>query len=146
MISGLSLGVLVVEAARKSGSLLTANFAVEQNREVFAVPGSVYALQHAGTNRLIQSGAKLVQSAQDVLDELHGFDTPHAREARASRSLSRLEQEVIDGIQAGSTSVDLLCERLACQAPQILSVLTSLELSGLLVRTGPDSFSVVQTP
>jgi DNA processing protein len=146
VISGLSLGVLVVEAAKQSGSLLTANFAVEQNREVFAIPGSIYTLQHVGTNKLIQSGAKLVQSVQDILDELHGFDAPRAGETRASLPLSELEHKVIESIQTGSTSVDLLCERLACQAPQILVVLTGLELSGLLVRTGPDSFSVVQAP
>ncbi|MHB8071304.1 MAG: DNA-processing protein DprA [Candidatus Cryosericum sp.] len=146
VISGLSLGVLVVEAAKQSGSLLTANFAVEQNREVFAVPGSVYALQHVGTNRLIQSGAKLVESPQDVLDELRGFDASPAGRGRLPRPLSELEQRVVDGIQAGSTSVDLLCERLTCKAPQILSVLTNLELGGLLVRTGPDSFSVTQIP
>jgi len=144
VISGLSLGVLVVEAAKQSGSLLTANFAVEQNREVFAIPGSIYAPQHVGTNKLIQSGAKLVQSAQDILDELPGFHTLCTEGRDLSRNLSELEQKVIESVQAGSTSVDLLVAQLSCPAPQILSALTSLELRGIVIRTGPDVFAVVR--
>jgi DNA processing protein len=142
VISGLSLGVLVVEAAKESGSLITANFALEQNREVFAIPGSIYAPQHVGTNALIKSGAKLVQSAEDVLDELPGFKI--LPEEHSSEALSQQELAIADCIQTGCTSVDLLCERLAYTAPQVLSVLTSLELRGLLVRRGPDSFAIVQ--
>jgi DNA processing protein len=145
VISGLSLGVLVVEAARESGSLLTANFALEQNREVFAIPGSIYAPQHVGTNTLIQSGAKLVQSVSDVFDELPAFKGVAPGDERSSATLSQQEQEVVACIRSGCTSVDLLCEHLACAAPQVLSVLTSLELQGLLVRRGPDSFAIAQS-
>ena len=145
VISGLSLGVLVVEAAKESGSLLTANFALEQNREVFAIPGSIYAPQHVGTNALIKAGAKLVQSVNDVLDELPGFKAVDAPDERPSMALSQQEQSIIGCIQTGCTSVDLLCERLTCTAPQVLRALTSLELRGLLIRRGPDSFAILQS-
>jgi DNA processing protein len=145
VISGLSLGVLVVEAAKESGSLLTANFALEQNREVFAIPGSIYAPQHVGTNALIKSGAKLVQSVHDILEELTGYKAAVTPDQCPSAALTPHEQSVIGCIQTGCTSVDLLCERLTWPAPQVLSVLTSLELRGLLVRRGPDSFAIVQS-
>ncbi|HWQ21489.1 MAG TPA: DNA-processing protein DprA, partial [Clostridia bacterium] len=146
VISGLSLGVVVVEAARQSGSLLTANFALEQNREVFAVPGSIYAPQHVGTNGLIKSGAKLVQCVADILDELPQFRAATLDDEVPCAALSAPEQAVVDCIQSGGTSVDLLCQRLGYATPQVLTILTGLELRGFLVRLGPDSLAIARRP
>lgn len=143
VISGLSAGVLVVEAARESGSLWTANFALEQNREVFAIPGSIYAPLHVGTNALIKMGAKLVQSLQDILDELPGLAVLRAGNEPSDIPLLPREQEVVSCIQDGYTSIDLMCEHLARSAPQVLSILTGLELRGLVLRQGPDTFALV---
>jgi DNA processing protein len=143
IISGLSLGVLVVEAAKESGSLLTANFALEQNREVFAIPGSIYAPQHVGTNALIKTGAKLVQSIQDVLDEFPGLSTKVSSDAVVNKQMTQEDRDVVECIQRGFSSVDLICEQLAWPAPHVLSVLTGLELRGMVVRQGPDAFGVI---
>lgn len=144
IISGLSLGTTVVEAAHHSGSLLTATFALEQNREVFAVPGSIYAVQHAGTNKLIQSGAKLIQSARDILDELPAYKEAPRKTYPIDVPLSEQEQSILNILRDGGMSVDLLCQRLSCPTPQLLSALMRLELEGIVIRTAPDTFAAVE--
>ncbi|MEA2062450.1 MAG: DNA-processing protein DprA, partial [Gemmatimonadota bacterium] len=113
IISGLSLGVLVVEAGKKSGALITAEYAADQNREVFAVPGDpARGLSH-GTNRLIQRGAKLVTRVEDVLDELGGAPVAHRAETDQAQKqheiepvLSREERQVFDTLSSEPRHVD----------------------------------------
>jgi DNA processing protein len=95
IISGLSLGVVVVEAAKNSGALITANFAAEQGRTVFAVPGKASSITSAGTNELIKDGAVLVQSADDVIDELSIKEIPHPGAVDRTAKIARMTKEYI---------------------------------------------------
>ena len=129
LISGLARGCLVVEAALASGSLITARSAVEQGRDVFAIPGSIHSPLSKGCHLLIKSGAKLVECADDVLAELNGFrasgfDTSpgSATAAPATGLLSHMGHDPVD--------VDALCARAGLSADQVSSELLRLELEG----------------
>jgi DNA processing protein len=138
IISGLSLGVLVSEAASNSGSLITAKLALEQGREVFAVPGSVREEACRGSNGLIKEGAKLVERAQDVLDEI--LPQVDARQRAAlhlggTRSdprepLGKEDALVYDALSYEARSVDAVIESTGLSAAQVAAILLSLELYG----------------
>ncbi len=140
IISGLSSGVVVVEASEESGALVTAVHALEQNREVFAVPGDVMLPSTAGSNRLLREGARLVTCAQDVIEELApsiGAElAPVQMTATPLQPLSEDEEEVLECLSHVPVHVDELCEQLGREAPAVLPVLLSLELRGL-VRQEP---------
>jgi DNA processing protein len=128
LISGLAQGCLVVEAALASGSLITARSAAEQGREVFAIPGSIHSPVSKGCHQLIKSGAKLVESAEDVLGELGGFrasgfaSTVHPGTAESGGLLQHMGHDPVD--------VDALCVRAGMSAEQVSSELLRLELAG----------------
>jgi DNA processing protein len=132
VISGLSRGCLVVEAALASGSLITARTAVDQGREVFAIPGSIHSPLSKGCHALIKSGAKLVESADDVLSELAGFrpsgyasTTTVERDAKAPG-----EDTLLAHMGHDPVDVDSLCLRAGMSAEQVSSELLRLELDG----------------
>lgn len=138
IISGLSLGVLVGEAAIDSGSLITAKLALEQGRDVFAVPGSIKEHACRGSNRLIKEGARLVEEARDILEDL--LPQIDARQ-RASLCLDgtpadtyaplrKEEMAVYEALSYESQSVDAVIERTGLSAAQVAATLLSLELSG----------------
>jgi DNA processing protein len=128
LISGLARGCLVVEAALASGSLITARIAADQGRDVFAIPGSIHSPLSKGCHALIKAGAKLVESAEDVLGELAGFrpsgyaNTAQATAAPATGLLAVMGHDPVD--------VDSLCERAGLTAEQVASELLRLELDG----------------
>jgi len=138
VISGMSLGTVVVEATRKSGSLITARLAAEQNREVFAVPGSIQSFKSAGTHTLIKQGAKLVENAQDVLEELSAFiDAPKVTKYqdpdRTARDLSLLTPEelaVYKLLSPYPEHIDTIVRKTTIEPGKILSILLQLELNG----------------
>lgn len=135
LISGLSVGCLVVEAALGSGSLITARCAAEQGREVFAIPGSIHSPLAKGCHALIKSGAKLVESADDVLAELPGFGSlaraKTATRASAPRTAdAENEDPVLANMGFDPVDVDLLCARMGWPVERVTSELLRLELEG----------------
>jgi DNA processing protein len=138
LISGLSLGVVVVEATEKSGSLITATLAVEQGREVFAVPGEVGSSRSRGAHRLIRQGAKLVESVDDIIEEIAPqlLDRTGSATQRAPRVLpqnaSDANRTIFALLQENTLQVDQVIERTGMSAAQVLETLLDLELQGLL--------------
>ena len=129
LISGLARGCLVVEAALASGSLITARAAAEQGREVFAIPGSIHSPLSKGCHALIKSGAKLVESAEDVLTELAGF-RPSAFASTTKETSSGRDSGLLAHMGHDPVDVDSLCSRAGMSAEQVSSELLRLELDG----------------
>lgn len=150
VISGMSLGTLVVEATRNSGSLITARLAAEQNREVFAIPGSIQSFKSAGTHVLIKQGAKLVEHVQDILDELNLQDwTPspassefREKPARILPPLSEAEVLVFQALSTYPVHSDELARRLSLASGKLMAILLQLEVKGLVHQTAGNYFSI----
>jgi DNA processing protein len=142
IISGLSMGVLVVEAALNSGSLITAKHALEQGREIFAIPGSIHNPIARGCHRLIRQGAKLVETADDILEEISAL-LPVERpcvdrvEANADNQFSQAldpdHQKLLNCLAYDPMPIDELVDRSGFAAPEVASMLLILELEGCVV-------------
>jgi DNA processing protein len=129
LISGLAQGCLVVEAALASGSLITARSAADQGREVFAIPGSIHSPLSKGCHALIKSGAKLVESAEDILTELVGF-RPSGLASTVAESVEPAQPGLLQHMGHDPVDVDSLCSRAGLSAEQVSSELLRLELDG----------------
>ena len=142
IISGLSMGVVVVEARVRSGALLTARFALDQNREVFAVPGNIDFAGSQGPHHLIQDGAKLVRNVQDILDELPvpGRVEQAGLPVRSMPSLSADEEKLLDVVTDQPAAVDDLIARSGLQPAETLVQLLSLEMKGLIQQLSGKKF------
>jgi len=151
IISGMSYGVVVVEAGEKSGSLITARLAMEQGREIFAVPGSIDSAGSRGTNKLIQQGAKLIENVDDILEEI----LPQLEETKIPQNpsasgretsttdknedISPLERQIITLLTGKSLHIDEIINSTGLSPHNILSILMALELKGI-IRQYPGKF------
>lgn len=154
IISGLSLGVVVVEAAKNSGALITADFALEQGRELYAVPGQARAVTSYGTNMLIRQGAKLVETADDIIEELKeiikGDSLFKAKSESKGESdifpsakmhnLNESERKVLDAVNCEPTFIDDIVDVANLSTSEILNCLTKLELKGLIEQLPGKSY------
>lgn len=142
IIAGLSRGVVVVEAARKSGSLITAEMALEEGRDIFAVPGQIDSFKSSGTHWLLQEGAKLVQSAEDILieyeEEVVPFDTCTAVIHRAAPAIDKESAALLEKIEVYPVSRDELISRSGLPSSKVAELLLMLELEGLVEITPGD--------
>lgn len=143
IISGLSCGILVVEAQEKSGTLITVSHAAEQGKEVFSVPGNINSIFSVGTNKLIKDGAKLVMSVDDIIEELSEFKNFKNKLIKKEIDISRLdkiEKDIIVLISEGEKSIDEITSKTNYSINEILSSLTILEMKSFIVQTNGKKF------
>lgn len=134
IIAGLSLGTLVVEAALRSGSLITARLAAEAGREVFAVPGSIHSPQARGCHELLRQGAKLVETAQDIFDELPGARPTSEAAAALPRALPSTDDPLLLALGTAESTLDDLQSRTGWSTDRLATRLLELELEGQVAR------------
>lgn len=143
IISGLSLGTLVIEASLKSGSLITAKYALEQNREVFALPGSIDNAQACGCHWLIKQGAKLVTETADIMDELQLIMSPQPQQLALTEEKNTGNTlpfpTLLDSVGFEATSIDLVVERSGEPVHLVQTQLLELELDGWIAQV-PDGY------
>ncbi|MCK9432942.1 MAG: DNA-protecting protein DprA, partial [Candidatus Omnitrophica bacterium] len=154
IISGMSYGVVIVEAGEKSGSLITARLALEQGREVFAVPGSIDSAGSRGTNKLIKQGAILIENIDDILEEIMpqiefttALKTPRASgpaiiEKKSHEILDEVDQKIFDFVSRGRIHIDDLISSTGLPSSGILSALTKMELRGIVEQHPGKFFSL----
>jgi DNA processing protein len=140
IMSGLSLGVLIIEADETSGAMITARMALEQNREVFAVPGSILSPASRGTNRLIQEGAKLVRNYTDILEELNLMTVARQMEMREIIPASDTEAMLLKKLSAEPAHVNEICQGSGLPVATVSSTLAMMELKGLVKQVGPMNY------
>ena len=140
IIAGLSCGSIIVEAARRSGSLITARLAGEYNREVFAVPGSIKSKKSEGTHSLLKQGAKLVENEMDIIDELHHFVHENKRRPQQTSFEKPIQSDndqqkkglILNFLEPYPVHIDVLIEKSGMDSSQVSTQLLDLELKGIV--------------
>lgn len=136
IVSGLSLGTLVIEAAEESGALITAHCALEQNREVFAVPGSIFNPTSAGPNKLIKIGAKAVTSVHDILETLNLVQAANFTQNKKILPSSPEEEKILINLSAEPTHVDKIIAASGLDTAKVGAILTLMEMKGMVKNLG----------
>lgn len=144
IISGLTKGVVIVEAGEVSGALITADFAAEQGRDVFAVPGNIHQRTSVGTNKLIQQGAKMVTGVADILEELNLALVTEQRTARAALPADETEQRLLACLSAEPVHIDELGAQMALPISQVSGALALMELKGMVRQVGGMNYIVAK--
>ncbi len=144
IISGLSLATIVVEAGDRSGALITADFAVEQGRDVFAVPGNVLSPMSQGTNRLIQNGAYAMISPQDVLDALGLEQVSDFQAARQTLPADTTEAKILQVLDYEPIHVDEICHAAGLAVETVTAALTMMELKGMVQHVGGMRYTAIR--
>lgn len=142
IMSGLALGTLVIEAAENSGALITARMALEQDREVFAVPGSILSPASTGTNRLIRDGAKAVLGVEDILEELNLSMIPRQLPLTEVLPADETESLILRHLAQGPAHIDDLCRACSLPVSTLSSTLTLMELKGMVSQLGNMNYAV----
>lgn len=140
IVSGLSLGVLVVEAPEQSGALITAALAVEQNREVFAIPGPIYEKNSQGTNQLIKIGAKLVTGVNDILEELNLSHLMTTAPKKKYKPETKQEEIIVSLLSAQPTHIDDVIKKSKLDTAVVNSILMILEMKEVIRNLGNNQF------
>jgi len=144
IISGLSLGTLVIEAAEESGALITAKCALEQNREVFAVPGSIFSPTSTGPNNLIKMGAKTVTSINDILETLNLIHAVDFIQNKKILPATPEEEKILKGLSFEPTHVDKIILNSKLDASKVGAILTLMEMKGMVKNLGGMNYVLIK--